>query len=105
MCLLSAGVIDRETAATLLTTLAELEACVLASECGAVGPDGSDNLADMCFQELACFDPEADAALFEALEATVTVSENRQLVRCPHHINDAEFAAALVAAWRDIFGD
>ncbi len=50
-------------------------------------------------------DPEADAALFEALEATVTVSENRQLVRCPHHINDAEFAAALVAAWRDIFGD
>ena len=47
-------------------------------------------------------DPAADAALFEALEATVIATEARQLVRCPLHINDAEFAAALVAAWRDI---
>ncbi|MFP6689698.1 MAG: Tm-1-like ATP-binding domain-containing protein, partial [Alphaproteobacteria bacterium] len=44
-------------------------------------------------------DPAADAALFEALEATLIATEARQLVRCPHHINDAEFAAALVAAW------
>ena len=50
-------------------------------------------------------DPEADAALFEALEATVTVSEKRQLLRYPYHINDAEFATALVAAWRDVNGD
>jgi uncharacterized protein (UPF0261 family) len=50
-------------------------------------------------------DPEADAALFEALESTVIESATRKLVRCPHHINDAEFAAALVAAWRDISGD
>ena len=47
-------------------------------------------------------DPAADAALFEALEATLIATEARQLVRCPLHINDAEFAAALVAAWRDI---
>ena len=47
-------------------------------------------------------DPAADAALFEALEATLIATEARQLVRCPLHINDAEFAAALVAAWHDI---
>ncbi len=47
-------------------------------------------------------DPAADTALFEALEATLIATEARQLVRCPLHINDAEFAAALVAAWRDI---
>ena len=47
-------------------------------------------------------DPAADAALFEALETTVIATEARQLVRCPFHVNDAEFAAALVDAWRDI---
>jgi uncharacterized protein (UPF0261 family) len=52
---------------------------------------------DMPFHDL-----EADAALFEALEKTMIVSEQRQLLRCPHHINDPEFAAALAAAWRDI---
>ena len=36
------------------------------------------------------------------LEATLIATETRQLVRCPLHINDAEFAAALVAAWCDI---
>ena len=49
-------------------------------------------------------DPDADAALFEALEATLIETETRKLVRCPHHINDAEFAAALVAAWNEITG-
>jgi len=49
-------------------------------------------------------DPKADSALFEALEDTVDINENRQLIRCPHHINDAEFAAALVAAWREVHG-
>ncbi len=47
-------------------------------------------------------DPEADAALFDALERTVTVSETRQLLRVPYHINDAGFAEALVAAWRAV---
>ena len=49
-------------------------------------------------------DPAANAALFEALEKTLIVTETRQLLRCPLHINDPEFAAALVAAWRDITG-
>lgn len=47
-------------------------------------------------------DPAADAALFEALESTLVESEARKLVRCPHHVNDPEFAAALVDAWREI---
>ena len=52
--------------------------------------------------DMPFFDPEADAALFEALEETFIESGTRKLVRCPHHVNDAEFAAALVAAWREI---
>lgn len=47
-------------------------------------------------------DPEADAALFAALEATVTPTARRRLIRLPHHINDPEFADALVAHFRDI---
>ncbi len=42
------------------------------------------------------FDPDADAALFEALAATVRPTANRQLLRLPHHINDPAFAQALV---------
>ena len=45
-------------------------------------------------------DPEADAALFRALEQTVRQTGNRQLIRVRRHINDPEFAAALVAAFR-----
>ena len=47
-------------------------------------------------------DPEADAALFAALEAGVEVSPDRKLMRLPLHVNDPEFAAALVAAFREI---
>ncbi|MFN6951473.1 MAG: ABC transporter permease [Albidovulum sp.] len=42
------------------------------------------------------FDPDADAALFEALAGTVHLTANRQLIRLPHHINDPAFAQALV---------
>ena len=55
--------------------------------------------------DMPFYDPAANAALFAALEATVTATENRQLIRYPYHINDAEFAAALVAAWCDITGE
>ncbi|MGI3903438.1 MAG: Tm-1-like ATP-binding domain-containing protein [Janthinobacterium lividum] len=47
-------------------------------------------------------DPEADAALFAALEATVRQTEERCLVRLPHHINDPAFAEAAVSAFRAI---
>ena len=48
----------------------------------------------------AFWDPEADAALFEALEATVRQSANRRIERLPLHINDPEFAEAAVAAFQ-----
>ena len=47
---------------------------------------------------------EKGVSLIEALEITMIVTETRQLLRCPLHINDPEFATALVAAWRDITG-
>ncbi|HEV7277153.1 MAG TPA: Tm-1-like ATP-binding domain-containing protein [Devosiaceae bacterium] len=49
----------------------------------------------------AFFDPEADAALFDAVVETVAWTGNRQLIRVPHHINSPEFAEAAVAAFRD----
>lgn len=48
------------------------------------------------------FDPEADAALFSALEATVEITADRRIQRLPYHINDPEFAGGLVAAYREI---
>ncbi len=47
-------------------------------------------------------DPDADAALFEALERTVEQTDRRQLTRLPLHINDPDFAAALVESWHEI---
>ena len=47
-------------------------------------------------------DPAADAALFDALERTLRGTAARQLIRLPHHINDAAFAEALVTSWREI---
>jgi uncharacterized protein (UPF0261 family) len=41
------------------------------------------------------FDPEADAALFEALEKGLRQHDRRRLVRLPYHINDAAFAVTL----------
>ena len=47
-------------------------------------------------------DPDADAALFEALERTVEQTDARRLIRLPLHINDADFASALVESWNEI---
>jgi uncharacterized protein (UPF0261 family) len=43
------------------------------------------------------FDPEADAALFEAIEKAIVPTENRRVERLPFHINDPEFGAAIAA--------
>ncbi len=48
------------------------------------------------------FDPEADAALFDALQDTLRPTPNRKLIRLPHHINDAVFSNALVEAFLEI---
>lgn len=50
------------------------------------------------------WDPDADAALFRTLERTVRQTGNRQLVRIPKNINDPDFAAAVVGAFRTLFG-
>ena len=52
----------------------------------------------------AFHDPQADAALFGALEQTVRQTSNRQLIRVKRHINDPEFSAAVVASFRALHG-
>jgi uncharacterized protein (UPF0261 family)/ABC-type branched-subunit amino acid transport system ATPase component len=49
-------------------------------------------------------DPNADADLFKALEATVRQTGTRRLIRMPEHINDPRFSAAVVAEFRRLFG-
>jgi len=50
------------------------------------------------------WDPDADAALFVALERTVRQTGNRQLIRVRRNINDPEFASAIVNALRPLIG-
>ncbi|UWU71800.1 ABC transporter permease [Bradyrhizobium sp. NC92] len=50
------------------------------------------------------WDPDADAALFRTLERTVRQTGNRQLIRTPKNINDPDFAAAIVSAFKTLFG-
>ncbi|MEP2532109.1 ABC transporter permease [Shimia sp.] len=61
-------------------------------------PEGGVSLLDAPGQQF--WDPEADAALFKALEETVRQSSARQLVRVPHNINDPEFADQVVQTFR-----
>jgi uncharacterized protein (UPF0261 family) len=49
-------------------------------------------------------DPEADGALFAAIEKNFRAGGDRRLLRLPLHINDEAFADALVAAWREVCG-
>jgi uncharacterized protein (UPF0261 family)/ABC-type branched-subunit amino acid transport system ATPase component len=53
----------------------------------------------------AFHDPVANAALFKALDQTVRQTSARQLIRLPHHINDAQFSGALVEAFRSLHGN
>jgi uncharacterized protein (UPF0261 family) len=48
----------------------------------------------------AFHDPEADAALFETIEREVR--DAGRVRRVDHHINDPEFADAVLAAWREV---
>jgi uncharacterized protein (UPF0261 family)/ABC-type branched-subunit amino acid transport system ATPase component len=50
------------------------------------------------------WDPDADIALFRALDQTVRQTSNRQLIRLKRNINEPEFAAAIVAAFRSVVG-
>jgi uncharacterized protein (UPF0261 family) len=65
-------------------------------------PEGGVSMLDAPGQPF--HDKAADQALFAALEATVRQTVTRQLIRLPHHINDAAFAAELVRAFRSLHG-
>jgi uncharacterized protein (UPF0261 family) len=52
----------------------------------------------------AFWDPEADAALFQAIERTIRPTATRRVERLPLHINDPEFAEAAVKAFREVLG-
>ncbi|KAA5607557.1 UPF0261 family protein [Roseospira marina] len=63
-------------------------------------PEGGVSLLDA--PEMPFWDPEADAALFEALETTVRQTDSRRLIRLPWNINDDRFADAAVAAFLEL---
>ncbi len=63
-------------------------------------PEGGVSVLDVPGQ--AFHDPQADAALFEALERDFVATPEHRLVRVPHAINDPEMADTLVAAYREI---
>ena len=48
------------------------------------------------------YDPEADAALFEALEQTVRQTPQRRVERIKANINDDAFVAAATAAFLSV---
>lgn len=48
------------------------------------------------------WDPEADNALFRALETTVRQSPDRRLIRVPHNVNDPGFAEVVVGAFTEL---
>ena len=50
------------------------------------------------------WDPEADAALFRALDRTMRQTSTRQLIRLKCNINDPAFTAAIVTAFRALMG-
>lgn len=50
----------------------------------------------------AFHDPEADAALFRALRATIIETPRRRILSLPWHINDPAFADAAVAALNEV---
>ncbi len=47
-------------------------------------------------------DPDADRVLFTTIEERFRTGADHKLMRLPMHINDDAFAAALVAAWREV---
>jgi uncharacterized protein (UPF0261 family)/ABC-type branched-subunit amino acid transport system ATPase component len=65
-------------------------------------PEGGVSALDALGQPF--WDPEADAALFKALERTVRQTGNRQLIRVRHNINDPEFVSTIVGAFRPLLG-
>ena len=53
-------------------------------------------------EEHAFHNPEADAALFDALEKKVIQTDRRKLIKLNHNINDPEFSTELVKQFKAI---
>jgi len=65
-------------------------------------PEGGVSMLDAPGQPF--HDDAARHALFTALEDTVRQTSTRQLIRLPQNINDPEFAARIIAAFREMHG-
>jgi uncharacterized protein (UPF0261 family) len=63
-------------------------------------PEGGVSLLDAPGQ--AFHDPEADEALFSALERTVRQTDRRRLIRVPHGVNSPDFVAVVLEQFRDV---
>lgn len=63
-------------------------------------PEGGLSLLDVPGQPF--YDPEADAALFDELEKSLIVTDERRLVRHPAAINSAEFSTALLQQYHEL---
>jgi uncharacterized protein (UPF0261 family)/ABC-type branched-subunit amino acid transport system ATPase component len=48
------------------------------------------------------WDPAANRALFDVISSNFRASTKRKLLKSPHHINDPEFADAVVASFNEI---
>ena len=65
-------------------------------------PEGGVSMLDAPGQPF--YDPEADAALFDAVERHWVARDNHQLIRLPLHINDPAFADAVARTVREVMG-
>lgn len=63
-------------------------------------PEGGVSALDALGQ--AFWDPEADTALFDALEQRVQQTKDRQLIRIPHHINSVAFSNFVLQHFLEI---
>jgi uncharacterized protein (UPF0261 family) len=63
-------------------------------------PEGGVSLIDAPGQPF--HDPDADEALFAAIEANVAATPNRVVTRVPANINDETFVQAALAAFADV---
>jgi uncharacterized protein (UPF0261 family) len=65
-------------------------------------PEGGVSLIDAPGQPF--HDPEADAALFDAIEANVRQTPDRTVTRVPANINDEVFVQAVLGAFDEVMG-
>ena len=63
-------------------------------------PEGGVSALDA--PDMPFWNPEAREALYETLEENFVNSDSRQIIRVPHHINDAEFTTAVITALKSI---